>query len=76
MRVNHSRGQARLCEPQHVGKSASVGMIARLGRERSGCGCKLTLTNEMDPKWADYASQTEAGWTKMLNALAQSQTTK
>jgi hypothetical protein len=51
-------------------------MIARLGRERSGCGCKLTLTNEMDPKWADYASQTEAGWTKMLNALAQSQTTK
>jgi uncharacterized protein YndB with AHSA1/START domain len=39
-------------------------------------GCDLTLTHEMDPKWADYASRTEAGWTKMLNALAQSQPTK
>jgi hypothetical protein len=24
----------------------------------------------MDSKWADYASRTEAGWTKMLGALA------
>jgi len=24
----------------------------------------------MDAKWADYASRTEAGWTKMLEALA------
>ncbi|MCI0388205.1 MAG: SRPBCC domain-containing protein [Acidobacteria bacterium] len=33
-------------------------------------GSELTLTHEMDPKWADYASRTEAGWTKMLDALA------
>lgn len=33
-------------------------------------GCELTLTHEMHPKWADYASRTEAGWTKMLDALA------
>ena len=39
-------------------------------------GCDLTLTQEMDPKWADYASRTEAGWTKILNALAQAQPTK
>ena len=33
-------------------------------------GSELTLTHEMDPKWAEYASRTEAGWTTMLNALA------
>jgi uncharacterized protein YndB with AHSA1/START domain len=33
-------------------------------------GSQLTLTHDMDPKWADYASRTEAGWTKMLGALA------
>lgn len=32
-------------------------------------GCKLTLTHEMDPKWAEYAARTEAGWTRMLEAL-------
>src|SRR5262249_49397337 len=34
-----------------------------------GGGAELTLTNEMDPKWADYASRTRAGWSKMLDAL-------
>jgi len=33
-------------------------------------GAELTLTHELDPKWADYASRTEAAWTKMLDALA------
>jgi uncharacterized protein YndB with AHSA1/START domain len=32
-------------------------------------GCELTLTHEMDPKWADYAARTESGWRKMLDAL-------
>jgi uncharacterized protein YndB with AHSA1/START domain len=32
-------------------------------------GAELTLTHEMDAKWADYASRTKAGWTKMLDAL-------
>jgi uncharacterized protein YndB with AHSA1/START domain len=34
-------------------------------------GSDLTLTHEMHPKWAEYASRTEAGWTKMLGALAE-----
>lgn len=33
-------------------------------------GCELMLTHRMDPKWADYAARTQAGWTKMLEALA------
>lgn len=32
-------------------------------------GAELTLTHEMDPKWADYASRAEDAWTKMLDAL-------
>lgn len=32
-------------------------------------GSELTLTHELHPDWADYASRTEAGWTKMLEAL-------
>lgn len=35
-----------------------------------GAGCELTLTHDMDPKWAEYATRTAAGWTKMLDALA------
>lgn len=33
-------------------------------------GCLVSLTHEMDPKWADYADRTRAGWTTMLEALA------
>lgn len=33
-------------------------------------GCELTLTHEMDPKWAEYADRTREGWTKMLKALS------
>lgn len=34
-----------------------------------GSGCELTLTHEMDPKWAEYADRTQAGWSKMLDLL-------
>lgn len=34
-------------------------------------GCELTLTHELHPDWAEYASRTEGGWTKMLNALGE-----
>jgi uncharacterized protein YndB with AHSA1/START domain len=33
-------------------------------------GSELTLTHQMQAKWADYASRTEASWIKMLDALA------
>jgi uncharacterized protein YndB with AHSA1/START domain len=36
----------------------------------SATGCVLTLTHQLDPAWAAYATGTEAGWTKMLDALA------
>lgn len=33
-------------------------------------GSELTLTHELHPKWAEYATRTEAGWKKMLDVLA------
>lgn len=32
-------------------------------------GCELTLTHELQPQWAEYADRTQAGWTKMVEAL-------
>jgi uncharacterized protein YndB with AHSA1/START domain len=32
-------------------------------------GSELILSHELHPDWADYAGRTEAGWTKMLDAL-------
>ena len=33
-------------------------------------GAELTLTHEMDPRWADYESRTRQGWTMIVKALA------
>lgn len=38
--------------------------------EDRGDGCTLTLTHEMDPRWADYAEQTRHGWTTIVAGLA------
>jgi uncharacterized protein YndB with AHSA1/START domain len=32
-------------------------------------GCTLTLTHEIDPRYAAYAARTEQGWTTILEAL-------
>lgn len=36
-----------------------------------GKGSELTLTHELHPDWADYASRTEDAWIKMLDSLAE-----
>ena len=33
-------------------------------------GCTLTLTHEMDPRWADYEARTRKGWASILAGLA------
>jgi len=32
-------------------------------------GCELTVTHELHPDWAPFTARTEAGWSKMLEAL-------
>src|SRR5215210_64475 len=34
-------------------------------------GCELTLTHEMRPELAEWAGQTESGWTGILDKLAE-----
>jgi len=34
-----------------------------------GGGCILTLTHDMDSKWADYKARTESGWRTILDSL-------
>lgn len=50
------------------GSSAEESVVTIEIEPRDG-GCELTLTHDMHPKWAEYASRTEAGWTKMLEML-------
>jgi uncharacterized protein YndB with AHSA1/START domain len=38
--------------------------------EKDGKGSRLTLTHEMDPKWAGFAKQTEMGWTHLLEGIS------
>lgn len=33
-------------------------------------GCEVFLDHEMDARWAEYLSRTEAGWSRMLRAIA------
>lgn len=35
-------------------------------------GSDVTLTHEMSAEWADFVKQSEAAWSKMLDALARS----
>ncbi len=35
-----------------------------------GTGCELTLTYELHPDWAEYASRSEIAWTRMVDAIA------
>jgi len=36
----------------------------------AAAGCELTLTHEMDVKWAEFKDRTEGGWTMILDGLA------
>jgi len=33
-------------------------------------GCTLTLTHEMEPRWADYVDRTGAAWSRMADHIA------
>jgi uncharacterized glyoxalase superfamily protein PhnB/uncharacterized protein YndB with AHSA1/START domain len=35
-----------------------------------GDGCELTLTHDMEPRWAEHVERVEHGWTTMTDAMA------
>jgi uncharacterized protein YndB with AHSA1/START domain len=54
---------------ESVDESRVVIEIAPLAVGGESTGCELTLTHEMDSKWAEYRDRTQAGWSKMLDLL-------
>jgi uncharacterized protein YndB with AHSA1/START domain len=60
----------RLVFTMHTEKGSSERSVVSIDIVRQGNGCELTLTHEIDPKWAEYKDRTEAGWTMILQGLA------
>ncbi|WIG98097.1 SRPBCC domain-containing protein [Myxococcus sp. SDU36] len=59
----------RLVFTWHIDKEEDA--LSRVTVEISprATGCELTLTHEMDAKWAEYTRQTEQGWATMMDVL-------
>lgn len=50
--------------PDRDGSTVSIDIVPTTG------GCRLTLTHEMAPEWAEFVERSREGWTKMLGVLA------
>ena len=60
----------RLVFTFHVGTGSQELSRVSIDIAPAGSGCELTLTHEMDPKWAEFKDRTQAGWTMILGNLA------
>lgn len=60
----------RLVFTFHVGTDSQELSRVSIDIAPAGTGCELTLTHEMDPKWAQFKERTLAGWTMILGNLA------
>jgi uncharacterized protein YndB with AHSA1/START domain len=45
--------------------------VVTLSIEPQADGCVATIVHEMDAKWIEFVSQTEGGWSRMLQAVDQ-----
>ena len=74
--IDHIGAYLEIDRPQRlaftwgIARESEDGSRVRIDIVPLATGCQLTLIHELHPDWADYASRTEAGWTKMLEALA------
>ena len=60
----------RLVFTFHVGADSQELSRVSIDIAPAGSGCELTLTHEMDPRWAEFKDRTQAGWTMILGNLA------
>lgn len=74
--VEHTGEYLEIDRPRRLVFSFSVDAFATDGDRVSidivplERGCELTLTHEMKPEWADFASRTTEGWAGILEGLA------
>lgn len=61
----------RLVFTWHVNEDGGDTSVVTIDIAARGQGCELTLTHRLDPAWAEYAERTQAGWTRMCDALAE-----
>ncbi len=52
-----------------IAGQAEGGSRVRVSIEARGSSCELTLTHTLDPRWAEYAERTRAGWSHMVEQL-------
>lgn len=74
--VEHAGEYLEIDRPRRLGFTFSVPKYSsdaarvRIEIAVHGDGCELTLSQEIQPAWADLASSIEAGWTGILAGLA------
>jgi uncharacterized protein YndB with AHSA1/START domain len=81
MRLDHTGTYLELSRPRRLVFSWAVGVnhappdadLSRVSLDIAplAVGSELTLTHEMDPRWAGVAERTTAGWTTILAAIAE-----
>jgi len=54
---------------ENLPETSRVSITIDPAKSADGTRSVLTLVHELEPKWADFASRVEGGWTKMLAAL-------
>ncbi len=72
--VSHAGEYLDIDRPRHLAFEFSVDKADRsrvaIDIAPAGTGSELTLTHELHPDWADFASRAEDGWRKILERLA------
>ena len=68
--IAKSTGRAASCSPGRSRPRRKTRAAWSSRSSRRAPAASSTLTHEMAPQWADFAPRVEAGWTKMLDALA------
>ena len=75
--IDHVGTYFEISPPERLSFSWGIASVSDDGVSRvdiiimpTDAGCELVLTHEMDIQWADYSERTKAGWTMMLDKLA------
>jgi uncharacterized protein YndB with AHSA1/START domain len=78
--IDHVGEYLEIDRPRRLVFTWAAGAVGQAHQEYSrvtiaivplGSGCELTLTHEMDEKWAEFADRARGAWAHMLDTIAQ-----